>query len=115
MQGMSSPRYSCPAKRFRSSVLSTFPVAPRGMDSTRTTSSGTHHLATLPSKYCRRDALVKGGEKGREEGGGVFVVAVLVVEEDEEDEGGAGLGTTIRSGRSSHLGCGIAMTAAMAT
>lgn len=59
--------------------------------------------------------MVNGGEEAREEEKGKFVVAVLEVEEDEDDEGGAGLGTTIRSGRSSHLGCGIAITAAMAT
>ena len=33
----------------RSADLSIFPVLPRGMSSTKTTSSGVHHLATLPS------------------------------------------------------------------
>jgi len=87
------------------------------MDSTKTTSSGIHHLATFPSKYWRRASLVRGDEEGREEGGGALVVVVLVLakEGEEEEGGGVGLGTTMRSGRSDHLGCGIAMTAAMAT
>jgi hypothetical protein len=53
--------------------------------------------------------------RGEEEGGEPLLVLVLLEVDEEEEEGGAGLGTTMRSGRSSHLACGIAMTAAMAT
>ena len=60
--------------------------------------------------------MVRGEEEGREEEGEPLLVVVLVLaEEGEEEEGGVDLSATMRSGRSSHLVEGIAMTAAMAT
>ncbi len=65
------------AKRARRTFLSILPVAPSGMSSTKTTSSGVHHLAILPSPGSR----------------GISRVAIS-----------PGLSLTSSRGRSSHLG-----------
>jgi hypothetical protein len=63
----------------RSLFFCILPVAPSGIASTNTTSSGVHHLAILPSKNFSRSLRVSSL---------------------------SGFFTTTSSGRSSHLGCG---------
>ncbi len=75
-------------KRSRRIFLSNLPTDVLGTSSMKTTSSGSHHLATLPSRKFRMSS---------------------------RDRVTPARGTTQASGRSSHFGCATAITAASAT
>src|SRR5262249_47699736 len=77
-------------KRSRSTFLSNLPTEVLGTASMKRTSSGSHHLATSGLRKSRISLSVS-------------------------ESLNSGLGTTQASGRSTHCGCGTAMTAASST
>src|SRR5690606_30925667 len=76
------------AKRSRRSFLENLPTLVFGISSMKTTSSGSHHLATLSARYSRSASLVSSSHSRT---------------------------TTQASGRSAHFGWGTPITAASAT
>ncbi len=102
------------ASMFLNSSLLILPVAVCGICGTNTTSSGIHHLASLPSKnaktlcFVRPDALDNAADACGDHVAPPEGVAGAVAPSGST-------GTTASSGRSVHLGSGTPITAASAT